>query len=166
MVTVWFRGSSGETKREGAGKIIILWKPAVSFGRVAAQCKASGTVYCDNLFHRTVGLAVSHHRAVTGRHHHVTSSCNTGLQQEKNLSPLVLVKTMHKLFDQFYSWYPQDYPRSKNQMGQQPSKSLCADSQKLTPQKSTRPVRCNHLYGNKGLAKVFFQTTVITYILY
>lgn len=68
-------GLAGTAQRD---RPCVFWKPAVSFGRVATQCKASGTVYCDNLFHRTVGLAVSHHRAVTGRHHHVTSSCNTG----------------------------------------------------------------------------------------
>jgi hypothetical protein len=85
------------------GKTFILWKPAVSFGRVATQCKASGIVYCNNLFHKTMRPAVQRHRAVTGRHHHVTSSCNTDLRQEMSLSPLVLIKTMQKLFDQFYS---------------------------------------------------------------
>lgn len=39
-------------------KTIILWKPAVSFGGVAAQFMASGIVYCNNLFCKTVSLAV------------------------------------------------------------------------------------------------------------
>lgn len=133
----------------------ILWKPAVSFGRVAAQCKASGIVYCNNLFHKTVRLSVKRHRAVTGRHHHVTSSCNTGLQQEMNLSLLVLVKTMQKLFDQFYNWYPQDYPRSKKQMGIRTKLrvSLLIIKNQLA---KSRPVSFDHLYGNSESASFLF----------
>lgn len=75
-------------------------------------------------------------------------------EQEMNLSPLVLVKTKKKLFDLFYSWYPQDCPRSKNQMGCQPRKSFCADSQNQLAK--SRPVSFSHLYGNNESASFCF----------
>ena len=77
-----------------AEKNAIPWKPAVNSGRVTTQCKASDTVYCNQLFHRTVRI----NSVGAGYHHHVALSCNRSLKQEMNLSCLTLIKVMLKLF--------------------------------------------------------------------
>ena len=80
--------------RKTSWKNVIPWKPAVNFGRVTTQCKVCDTVYCNQLFHRTVRT----NSVGAGYHHHVASSCNRSLKQEMNLSCLTLIKVMLKLF--------------------------------------------------------------------